>query len=164
MHYGSDSKVHPLILWLNCTLVLLCLAPMKLTVLEQFSNVVCDVKTLTVNSGYSAEFTVEIVSATSLKVSWHKNDIDTNASTVKYECATPQTDHIAATIERTLPYPETSTYFDNSFCYYDPEKKYKHTATLLQSSTTPSKEPTLTSNSFYIGLFSALILINAVQC
>ena len=107
---------------------------------------------------------MEIVSAASLKVSWHKNDTDTIASTVKYECATPQTDHIASTIERTLPYPETSTYFDNFFCYSDPKKKYKHTATLLQSSTTPSKEPTLTSNSFYIGLFSALILINTVQC
>ncbi|CAI8015961.1 Scavenger receptor cysteine-rich type 1 protein M130 [Geodia barretti] len=102
------------------------------------------------NDGYSAELTVEIVSAASLKVSWHKNDTDTIASTVKYECATPQTDHIASTIERTLPYPDTSTYFDISFCYYDPEKKYKHTATLLQTSTTPSKEPTLTSNSFYI--------------
>ncbi|CAI8015959.1 Scavenger receptor cysteine-rich type 1 protein M130 [Geodia barretti] len=106
--------------------------------------------TILLNDGYSAELTVEIVSAASLKVSWHKNDTDTIASTVKYECATPQTDHIASTIERTLPYPDTSTYFDISFCYYDPEKKYKHTATLLQTSTTPSKEPTLTSNSFYI--------------
>jgi hypothetical protein len=106
--------------------------------------------TILLNDGYSAELTVEIVSATSLKVSWHKNDIDTITSTVKYECATPETDHIALTIERTLPYPETSTYFNNFFCYSDPEKRYKHTVTLLQSSTTPSKEPTLTSNSFYI--------------
>ena len=119
---------------------------------------------LTVNSGYSTELTVEIVSAASIKVSWHKNDIDTIASTVKYECAILQTDHIASTIERTLPYPETSTYFNNFVCYYDHEKKYRHTVTLLQSSTTPSKEPTLISKTFYIGLFSVLIPINAVQC
>jgi hypothetical protein len=103
--------------------------------------------TILLNDGYSTELTVEIVSAASLKVSWH---IDTIASTVKYECAILQTDHIASTIERTLPYPETSTYFNNFVCYYDHENKYKHTVTLLQSSTTPSKEPTLTSKSFYI--------------
>ena len=161
MHYGSEST--PINFMANVPKLhtfLLGLAPMKLANCLRTFNVVVMLK-LTVNSGYSTELTVEIVSAASIKVSWH---IDTIASTVKYECAILQTDHIASTIERTLPYPETSTYFNNFVCYYDHEKKYRHTVTLLHSSTTPSKEPILTSKSFYIGLFSVLILINAVQC
>ena len=49
MHYGSDSKVHPLILWLMY-LNLLGLAPMKLAnCLRTLLKYGCNVKTLTVN-------------------------------------------------------------------------------------------------------------------
>ena len=104
------------------------------------------------------------MSETSLRVSWNENDIDTISSIVKYECVVPQTDYTVAKIEKSLPYPEISTYFNNNLCYYDPEKAYKHTVTLIQNSNTAGEEPIQTSTSFSMGMFITYVAVSYHCC